>query len=53
MKVPIVRNPREVTDLLDWGPVPTMIEGQSMTSGVFLHRGPESESGVWLCTPGY
>lgn len=53
MKVPIVRNPREVTDLLNWGPVPTMIEGQSMTSGVFLHRGPESESGVWLCTPGY
>lgn len=53
MKVPIVRNPGALADLEDWGPVPTMIEGQSMTSGMFLHRGPESESGIWVCTPGY
>jgi hypothetical protein len=55
MKTPILRNPCDVSDLEDWGPVPTMIEGQSETSGVFLYRGPdgESESGIWLCTPGY
>ncbi len=55
MKTPVLRNPCDITDLEDWGPVPTMIEGRSMTSGVFLHRGPndESESGIWVCTPGY
>src|SRR5260221_14437566 len=39
----------------DWGPVPTMIEGQSQTSGLVIHKGPdgESESGIWICTPGY
>ncbi len=41
-------------DLADWGMVPTMIEGQSHTSGKVLHKGPggESESGIWRCTPG-
>ena len=53
MKVPMLRNPGAATDLEDWGPVPTMIEGRSMTLGIFLHRGPESESGIWVCTPGY
>jgi len=39
----------------DWGEVPTMIEGSSRTSGVVLYKGPngESESGIWICTPGY
>jgi hypothetical protein len=55
MNAAILHKPGNVTDLEDWGPVPTMIEGQSMTSGVFIHRGPngEPESGVWVCTPGY
>jgi uncharacterized cupin superfamily protein len=44
-----------VGDLTDWGVIPTMIEGESHTSGVILHQGPdgESETGVWICTPGY
>lgn len=38
--------------LKDWGTVPTMIEGESRTSGVILHKG-ESEAGIWVCTPGH
>ena len=47
-------NPKEVDDVIDWGVVPTMIEGESRTSGVLLHKGPngESEVGLWICTPG-
>jgi hypothetical protein len=47
-------NPKEVVDVIDWGIVPTMIEGESRTSGVLLHKGPngESETGLWICTPG-
>jgi uncharacterized cupin superfamily protein len=39
----------------DWGVIPTMIEGVSHTSGLLLHKGPngESETGIWICTPGY
>jgi len=42
-------------DLTDWGVIPTMIEGESHASGVILHVGAngESETGVWICTPGY
>jgi uncharacterized cupin superfamily protein len=41
-------------DLVDWGAVPTLLEGQSQTSGKVLHKGPagESECGIWRCTPG-
>ena len=41
-------------DLLDWGTIPTMIEGQSEVSGILLHKGPggRSECGFWRCTPG-
>jgi uncharacterized cupin superfamily protein len=55
MNTPILRNPCNVTDLKDWGPVSTSIEGSSKTSGVLLHRGSdgESECGLWVCTPGY
>ena len=55
MKTPILQNPCDVHQLVDWGPVTTMIEGQSHTSGVLLHKGPngEAESGIWVCTPGY
>ncbi len=35
--VPTLCNPRAVDDALDWGIVPTMIEGESRTSGVLLH----------------
>ncbi len=47
-------NPKAVDDVIDWGIVPTMIEGESRTSGVVLHKGPngESEAGLWICTPG-
>ena len=39
----------------DWGVIPTMIEGESRTSGLVLYKGPngESETGIWICTPGY
>ncbi len=42
-------------DLDDWGPVPTMIEGVSFTSGKVIHKGNDgsSETGIWICTPGY
>jgi len=37
----------------DWGVIPTMIEGESRTSGIVLHKGPEgqSETGIWICGP--
>jgi uncharacterized protein len=41
--------------LVDWGVIATMIEGESRTSGIVLHKGPDGspESGIWICTPGY
>ncbi len=55
MTTPVLHDPKNVTELKDWGPIPTMIEGRSVTSGVLLHKGPngENESGIWVCTPGY
>lgn len=52
---PVLRDPLNAAPLADWGAVPTMIEGRSVTSGRLLHKGPggRSESGVWVCTPGY
>jgi hypothetical protein len=54
MTTPVWKNPLSITDLVDWGVIPTMIEGQSHTSGKLLHKGPEgrSECGLWVCTPG-
>ena len=51
----ILNNPLAVTDVVDWGVIPTMIEGESKVSGVVLHKGEngESETGLWICTPGY
>ena len=39
----------------DWGVIPTMIEGRSRASGIVIFKGPngESETGIWICTPGY
>lgn len=52
---PQLRGPLTAGPLKDWGPVPTMIEGQSLTSGILLHRGPDgrNETGIWTCSPGY
>lgn len=54
MPTPAWKNPLALTDLVDWGVIPTMIEGQSRTSGKLLHKGPDgrSECGLWVCTPG-
>ena len=50
---PHLRQPATAGPLRDWGPVPTMIEGRSETSGILLHKGSDgSECGVWQCTPG-
>jgi uncharacterized protein len=52
---PVMRNPAEIADTVDWGVIPTMIEGESRTSGKLLYKGPggSPESGIWICTPGY
>jgi len=54
MTTPVLHRPLDETDLVDWGPIPTMIEGRSMTSGRLLHKGEAgiSECGIWVCTPG-
>lgn len=41
-------------DLVDWGPQPGMIDGQSHSTGRLLFKGPDNspETGVWVCTPG-
>ncbi|MGQ0566678.1 MAG: cupin domain-containing protein [Gemmobacter sp.] len=54
MGAKVMRKPLEVTDLVDWGVIPTMIEGTSHVSGKLIHKGPQgqSECGVWICTPG-
>lgn len=40
MTTPVIHDPKLVSELKDWGPIPTMIEGVSHTSGVLLHKGP-------------
>jgi hypothetical protein len=54
MITPFFQNPLSHTNLTDWGIIPTMLEGESHTSGQVLHKGPEgqSECGIWRCTPG-
>jgi uncharacterized cupin superfamily protein len=51
---PYIKSPLSISELADWGPIPTMIEGISTTSGKLLHKGPEgrSECGIWRCTAG-
>jgi hypothetical protein len=53
-RTPVLRDPRGDHEMADWGPVPTMIEGRSHTSGRLLFKGPDGapESGIWICTPG-
>jgi uncharacterized protein len=52
---PQLRGPLTAGPLKDWGPIPTMIEGQSTTAGILLHKGPggRCETGIWTCSPGY
>lgn len=54
MTTPVLKNPTALTQTVDWGIIPTMIEGESHVSGVVMHKGPEgqSECGLWICTPG-
>jgi len=42
------------TDLVDWGPQPDALAGQSRSSGRLVHKGPgnQPEAGIWVCTPG-
>ena len=53
--VSVLPKASEADELSDWGPVPEMIEGQSKTSGILLHKMPEAEleCGLWVCTPGH
>ena len=52
---PQLRGPLTAGPLKDWGAVPTMIEGQSVTAGILLHKGPggRNETGIWTCSPGF
>ena len=54
MKASVLKDPKSVTETKDWGRIRTMIEGDSRTSGVVLHKRPDgtSECGIWICTPG-
>ena len=54
LPTPMMQDPLDIGDLTDWGPIDTMIEGQSYTSGKLLYKGPggSPESGIWICTPG-
>lgn len=41
-------------DMVDWGPQPDSLEGNSQSRGRVLHKGPDNcpEVSVWRCTPG-
>ncbi len=54
MPVAKLDKPGQVADLKDWGAIPTMLEGESLISGLLLHRNEDgsSECGIWVCTPG-
>ena len=50
----LARDVLHAAPLKDWGAIPTMIDGRSLTSGILLSREPNgrAESGIWTCTPG-
>lgn len=52
---PVMHAPKKIGELVDWGLIPTMIEGESHTSGRLLYKGEggSPESGIWICTPGF
>jgi hypothetical protein len=51
----VLKNPSVAEDLIDWGVIPTMIEGESHTSGILIYKGEDGspETGVWVCAPGF
>ena len=51
----LLRDPQAASELKDWGVIPTMIEGESRTAGLLLHREADrtAECGFWTCTPGF
>jgi uncharacterized protein len=54
---PVLKQALTAEPLVEWGPVSTMIEGQSQTAGIRMSKedpatGRRAESGVWTCTPG-
>jgi uncharacterized cupin superfamily protein len=51
---PHIHNATTYDDLADWGSQPDSIEGQSHSAGRLLFKGPDnqSETGIWVCTPG-
>ena len=56
-RTPVLRQALTAGPLAEWGPVSTMIEGQSTTAGIRMNKeapetGRRAESGVWTCTPG-
>lgn len=53
-RVASLQDPQAERKLKDWGAIPTMLEGESRTSGLLLHRNEDgsSECGIWVCTPG-
>ena len=54
ISAPSIQNASRAGDLIDWGEIPTMIEGSSHTSGQVLSKRDDgsSECGIWVCTPG-
>lgn len=52
---PLLRDALTSPAQKQWGPIPTMIEGISETSGILISKEPDgrAESGIWICTPGY
>ncbi len=50
----ILADPLAMTELKDWGVIPTMLQGESRTAGQLLHREADggAECGLWSCTPG-
>jgi hypothetical protein len=53
-RTPVLREVLTAAPLKDWGAIPTMTEGTSLTAGILLSRQPNgrAESGIWTCTPG-
>jgi uncharacterized cupin superfamily protein len=51
---PHIHGAASFAELMDWGPQPDVIEGQSHSSGRLLYKDRETgtESGLWVCTPG-
>ena len=50
----LLEDPLALSELKDWGVIPTMIEGESRTAGRLLNREADgsAECGFWTCTPG-